>query len=78
MNETLTPAIMDIVDIHTEAVKVQAETLQAGDKVFDVWGKQYELKRVQVFKRVVKYWHEDNMQNPGYLDVGDSITIIRK
>lgn len=42
-----TPAIVDIVDVIPQAVKIPVEAIVPSDKVFDIWGKTYDVLDVK-------------------------------
>ncbi len=75
--ESVTPELVDITTVHTDAVKITADDLRVTDLVFDPHGDTHELASVRTltdgrisFKRV-------DLPHREYLYRDDTITVMR-
>jgi hypothetical protein len=69
-------ATVNITDAVHEAVRVMRYRLEVGDTVFDVWGGQHTIAKVQHFKFKTTLTREDGSK---FDVVGDStITVIKR
>jgi hypothetical protein len=71
----VTEAIVNITDVEPTSERVLAETVKAGDTIFDVFGGKHTVRRVRVFKHVVHLFRSG--RQPSSFEVGSTITVIR-
>lgn len=69
------PVAVDIVDAVPTAVRVRANELRIGDKVFTPTGQRIKLVRVNVYVSVVTTVREDGWKDS--FRTNETITILR-
>lgn len=67
-------AVVDIIDVVPNAIKVYADQIREGDSVLDIWGDPHKVARLVRFTRRVRVWREDGW--PRTFDFNDEITIV--
>jgi hypothetical protein len=79
MMSSMDDVTVDIADVFADAVRVPAESVKAGDLVFDAFGGRHEVKSAKstTVRGVsgVRILRHDGW--PIYLEHGDTITIVR-
>ena len=70
-------AIIDITEVHQDAVKVEASSVEPGDLVFDIFGGRHPVATVRPLKGgIIKIVRADGF--PSWLNDDDLITIVRR